>query len=674
LSGGEPGSRPTLSITFDDGYRDNVIEALPILMSEECRATLYVTAEAVSDALPPWPHRLATDLLSLVQDGNRGGTPIGSVSLNNYLRKYFARSKRSAKGRHLQTLEFVDSVKRLPDAEREEICAQVARLAGTPRTGAAPMVGPQDLELWCRSGMELGSHSSTHRILSRTERRTRKEDVTDSRLRLEHAAGRPVLHFAYPNGRPGDWNEECKEDLREAGYESAVTTLEGLNGPRLDRFEIRRINVGNDDIPVLATRVSGLLASLRLRIADADRRRAQRSGALAPGASGATLRETSGLRIAFIGGRGVGGAYSGIERYYEEVGSRLASRGHRVTAYCRAHFTPDTPRYRGIEIRRLPTLHSKHLETLVHSLLATLDVCFRRVDVVQFHALGSSPFALIPRLLGMRSVVSVRGLDWRRAKWGHLARAYLRFCEVTSLRCPTATVVVSRTLQHYFQERFGRRVHYIPNGVSRFERLPGDNLRHWGLEPRCYFLYAGRISPEKGLETLIEAHRGLGPSCALVLAGGSSYSRAYMDRLKATAPPNTLFPGFLSGPILHELYSNALAFVLPSEMEGMSVALLEAMAHGLPVIASDIPENRELVQECGGKLFQLNDVASLAEALQHVLNHPEATLLEGARTSESVRGRFDWERITDETETFYYGLLRGRAESVPDPHTGERAA
>lgn len=378
------------------------------------------------------------------------------------------------------------------------------------------------------------------------------------------------------------------------------------------------------------------------------------------------------LRIAFIGGRGVGSAYSGIERYYEEIGSRLAARGHEVTAYCRSHFSPSGDDYRGVRVRRIPTIRSKHLETLVHTLASTADVCFRDVDVVQFHALGSSPFAWIPRLAGKRTVVSVRGLDWQRAKWGAMARNYLRLCEWTSLNCPNATVVVSRTLQRHYLDRFRREVVYVPNGVNRIEARPAREISAWGLRPGRYFLYAGRLSPEKRLDVLVQAHRIAGTGLPLVIAGGSSYSEEYMTQLRAAAGPDVVFTGFLKGAALEEIFSNALAFILPSTMEGLSVALLEAMAYGLPVVTSDIPENRELVDECGGYLAALGDPQALAAVLSRLAGDPEGARRLGASIQVNVRRLFDWDRIAEETERFYLTLVDGAAQSEREGVTAAR--
>jgi glycosyltransferase involved in cell wall biosynthesis len=430
--------------------------------------------------------------------------------------------------------------------------------------------------------------------------------------------------------------------------------VEGINSDTgHTRLNLRRISIGDDSIPVFAARVSGLFAGgrrwLTRRFENSEERR--RLAAPPPGVRPVSPEP---LRVAFIGGRGVGGAYSGIERYYEEVGSRLAGRGHRVIAYCRNHFTPRVRSIRGVEVRRLPTLRMKHLETFIHTLLATVDVCFRRVDIVQFHALGSSPFAWLPRLTGKKTIVSVRGLDWQRAKWGSVARLFLRLCEITSVYAPSATVVVSKTLEKHFHERFGRRVRYIPNGVGRAEMLPAEEIvARWGLVPRRYFLYAGRLSPEKRLDVLLEAHRSLDFPIDLVLAGGSSYSGQYIESLKRQASSRTKFIGFIDGRVLQELYSNALAFVIPSQMEGLSVATLEALGYGLPVVASDIPENRELVEECGGFLVPVGDAAALAEILRRLAADPELARRTGEHARNQVRRLFDWDRIAAETERFY---------------------
>jgi glycosyltransferase involved in cell wall biosynthesis/peptidoglycan/xylan/chitin deacetylase (PgdA/CDA1 family) len=624
--------RPMASLTFDDGYRDNVATALPILLEEGCHATLYPTLEAIEEGRAPWPHRLSRALARLAGSGRAvpASWPKGIAEL--------AGAEPSAGGAGTRVAAIVSSAKRLPAAECARFCAEVEALAGTAAADRE-MLSAAELRDWAAAGMEVGSHTHRHPVLARQTPGERRADLLESRRGLERITGTPVVHLAYPNGRTGDWDDAVVADARACGYETAMTTIEGINRPGADALRLARISVGDDEVPAFALRLLPGVARRRARWH--ARRRAGRP-----------------IRVAFIGGRGLGSAYSGIERYYEEIGSRLAHNGCEVTAYCRPHFAPAEDLWRGIRVRRVPTIRSKHLETFVHTILSTADVCFRRVDLVQFHALGSSPFAWVPRMFGKRTVVSVRGLDWQRAKWGWLARFYLRFCESTSMGCPNATAVVSRTLQDHFQARFGRPVRYIPNGVVRTEPRPFRTLGRYGLEPRRYFLYAGRLSPEKGLHVAIEAHAPV-DGVRLALAGGSSYSESYMRTLREQAGDGVAFTGFLTGEPLEEIYSNALAFLLPSRMEGLSVALLEAMAYGLPVIASDIPENRELVDECGGYLFRLDDVADLRRVLRSVAAAPEAAREVGLRARERVRARFDWDRIAVETAAFYREVMAG---------------
>ncbi len=373
------------------------------------------------------------------------------------------------------------------------------------------------------------------------------------------------------------------------------------------------------------------------------------------------MNERRPLTIAFIGARGIGSAYSGIETYYEEVGARLVSYGHRVLAYCRRHATPAGTDFRGVTPVFRPCVRSKHGETFSHTLASTVDVLGRGVDIVQFHALGPSLFSSIPRLRGMRTVASIRGLDWQREKWGRTAKAFLRFCERMSHRLPDAVTVVSRTLQEHYRERYGARVAYIPNGITIEPTPPPQEIHSLGLAGRDYFLFMGRLSPEKGCDVLVDAYRAVAPRAKLVLAGGSSYTEAYVEKLRASAPPGVIFPGRVGGRLRAELYAHAAAFVLPSTIEGLSVALLEAMGHGACVLASDIPENRELVDGVGWT-FPAGSVPALAALLGRVLAAPADAAELGVRARHRVETEYTWDQVAKRTEAFYHELLAGSAD------------
>ncbi len=364
------------------------------------------------------------------------------------------------------------------------------------------------------------------------------------------------------------------------------------------------------------------------------------------------------LKIAFLGARGVIGTYSGIETYYEEIGSRLAARGHEVTAYCRKYFTPDVPSHRGIRIRRLPSLEGKHLETLSHSLLATFDCLRRDFDIIQYHAIGSAPLALLPRLLGRTTVVSVRGLDWQRAKWGAFARFMLRFGEWASARAPSATVVVSGTLQRHYHATHGRRPYMIPNAVVAGAPRPVARLAEAGLTKDSFLLFSGRISPEKGVHTLLEALKPLPRHKKLVLAGGTSYSDDYIAQVKAMAWDEVIFLGRVGREMMEELLSNCYAFILPSVMEGLSIALLEAVSYGNCIVTTDIPENLEVVGSAGLS-FPPGDVQALRSVLTRVLEDPGLVEEYRRKARERARERPDWDEVARLTEELFLALAGG---------------
>ena len=358
------------------------------------------------------------------------------------------------------------------------------------------------------------------------------------------------------------------------------------------------------------------------------------------------------LRVAFIGGRGVVSKYSGIETYYEEVGGRLAEMGHQITAYCRTYFTPPVREHNRMQIVRLPTFRSKHLETLVHTFLSTVHILTRPCDIVHYHALGPALFSFIPRLAGKKTVVTVQGLDWQRRKWGRIASAVLRLGERAAVSLPSQTMVVSEQLQHYYRNHYGAETYYIPNGgFLRKITLP-DKIFDWGLEPGKYVLFLGRFSPEKGCHLLVEAFEALKTDVKLVLAGACSYCDDYSRLLRQHAGTRIKLLDWVGGQALDALLTNAMLFVLPSDLEGLSLALLDAMGAGLCVLASDVPENREAISGAGF-LFRRGDVGDLAERMRFLIANPAVREATGRAAKHRVREHYQWSRIAEAVEHVY---------------------
>ena len=381
--------------------------------------------------------------------------------------------------------------------------------------------------------------------------------------------------------------------------------------------------------------------------------------------------ENQQLRIAFIGGRGVISKYSGIETYYEEVGKQLAQRGHSITVYCRNHFTPDIAEHNGMKVVRLPTIRSKHLETLIHTFLSTAHALSQKYDVVHYHALGPALFALIPRLLGTKTAVTVQGLDWQRRKWGRLAAAVLRLGEKASVSYPTETMVVSRVLQQHYRNLHGAETVYIPNGGFLRDCRKPLKILEWGLQPRNYVLFLGRFSPEKGCHLLVEAFEQIETDVKLVMAGAASYCDAYSRDLRQHASDRIRVLDWVSGETLDELLTNAMIFVLPSDMEGLSLALLDAMGAGLCVLTSDVPENREVV-EGAGFTFVRGDAADLANRLRFLIANPAVREAAGRTARRRIETDYQWAKIAQEIEDTYFKIL-GRESNAARKKSTARA-
>jgi glycosyltransferase involved in cell wall biosynthesis len=379
------------------------------------------------------------------------------------------------------------------------------------------------------------------------------------------------------------------------------------------------------------------------------------------------------LRVAFIGGRGVISKYSGIEAYYEEVGKRLVEMGHDVTVYCRTYFTPARREHHGMRLVRMPTIRSKHLETFVHTMLSTAHALTQRYDLVHYHALGPALFSLLPRMVRTKTAVTVQGLDWQRKKWGRLAAGVLRLGEAASVYLPNGTMVVSQALQQRYREAHRREAFYVPNGGVLRDWTKPRRILEWGLEPENYILFLGRFSPEKGCHLLVEAFKQVSTDAKLVLAGGSSYCNDYSCELRTHASDRIRILDWVSGETLDELLTNAMIFVLPSDLEGLSLALLDAMGAGLCVLTSDVPENREVVEEAGFT-FQRGNAADLADRLRFLIANPAVRAAAGKAGKRRIRERYQWQTIASDIESAYFEVMGWRQMGPPRKKPSAKAA
>jgi glycosyltransferase involved in cell wall biosynthesis len=321
---------------------------------------------------------------------------------------------------------------------------------------------------------------------------------------------------------------------------------------------------------------------------------------------------------------------------------------------------------------RLPTIRSKHFETVIHTFLSTLHALFGRYDVVHYHALGPALFSFVPRASGVKTAVTVQGLDWQRKKWRWLASGVLRAGERASAFLPNGTMVVSKVLQRRYREEHDVEAFYVPNGGVLRDRVAPRKILEWGLEPSGYVLFLGRFSPEKGCHLLVNAFEELNTDVKLVMAGASSYCDDYSRELRTHASERVKMLDWVSGEILDELLTNCMIFVLPSELEGLSLALLEAMGAGLCVLTSDIPENREVV-EGAGFTFRHGDAGDLADRLDYLLANPAIRETAGRLARQRIEERYEWQKVAIEIEQAYFEILGWRvSEAAKKPSAGAK--
>ena len=326
------------------------------------------------------------------------------------------------------------------------------------------------------------------------------------------------------------------------------------------------------------------------------------------------------MKIAMIGPKRIPSREGGIDVVVGRLSSELVRRGQDVTVYVRKKKGLTVPgHWNGIRLKEVFTINKKSTDALVSSFLATLKALVGNYDVIHFHALGNTCFLFLTAFTKKKIVVTIHGIDWKRSKFSGIGNQILKFSEKMVVRYADSIITLCDNDRDYFRETYGLETTLIPNGFEPFPlRAPGIITEKYGLHQEDYILFLARIVPEKGLHYLIEAYKQAQIPQKLVIAGGSGHSQGYYDEMKALAgdDPRILFTGFVQGEELAELYSNAYLYVLPSDIEGMPMSLLEALGYGRVCLVSDIRENR--VDPDNSYFFEKANVEDLRDKLQEI--------------------------------------------------------
>lgn len=378
-------------------------------------------------------------------------------------------------------------------------------------------------------------------------------------------------------------------------------------------------------------------------------------------------KEDGKLKISMIGHKRIPSREGGVEIVVEELSTRMVKLGHRVDAYNRSGYHVSGKEFdekhgkifEGVRLYRIPTLKSSSFNAIVYSILATIVAtaksAFRKRHVIHFHAEGPSIMLWLPKLFGIRCVATIHGLDWQRAKWGGFATRMLKLGEKTAAKHADEVIVLSKNVQKYFKDNYDRDVIYIPNGITRPEyREPDDIVRLYGLKKDEYILFLARLVPEKGVHYLINAFKSIDTDKKLVIAGGESHSMEYMNSIREMSKDDDriIMTGFVQGRTLEELYSNAYLFVLPSDVEGMSISLLEAMSYNNACLVSDIEENLEVVED-KAFTFKHGDENDLKDELENLIANPQLIEEKRAAAGDFIVGKYNWDDVVTKTIEIY---------------------
>lgn len=355
----------------------------------------------------------------------------------------------------------------------------------------------------------------------------------------------------------------------------------------------------------------------------------------------------------------------GVEIVVKELSSRMAQDGYDVTCYNRSghhvsgvEYDDPTIEYEGVHQKTVPTINRRGLAAVSSSFFAALYSAFGRYDVVHIHAEGPAFFCWLPKLFGKRVAVTIHGIDWQREKWqSGFGSKFIRQGEKNAVKYADEIIVLSKGVQDYFKDTYGRKTHFIPNGVNRPEIREADLITEkFGLTKDSYILFLGRLVPEKGIRYLVEAFKNVKTDKKLVITGGSSDTDSFMEELKELARDDKriIFTGFVQGQMLDELYSNDYIYTLPSDLEGMPLSLLEAMSYGNCCLVSDIPECVEVVED-KALIFKKSDEKDLQKKLQDACDHPEKVMGMKIQAADFICEKYNWDEVTNETEKLYRG-------------------
>lgn len=377
------------------------------------------------------------------------------------------------------------------------------------------------------------------------------------------------------------------------------------------------------------------------------------------------------LHIAMVGTRGVPARYGGFETAVEEIGSRLAARGHRVRTYCRRgpdaeqDAAPPLTRYLGMELVTLPATRRRSLETLSHTALSVAHLARHRTDVAFVFNAANAPLLPVLRAARIPVATHVDGLEWRRAKWGPAGQRYYRAAETTAVRLSDALIADAQGIADYYRDEYGADSRLITYGAPDLTGVGHDRLAELDLKPNGYHLVVARFEPENHVDVIVEGYVAGDAVRPLVVVGSAPYSHGYTRRisdLAASDPRVRLLGGVWDQELLDQLYAGALTYLHGHSVGGTNPSLLRAIGGGTATAAYDVAFNHDVLGDAGRYFRTPADVtARISEAEDDPVDCADRGKLLAERAAA-----YDWDLVTDGYEQLARDLA-ARRTSGPKP-------
>lgn len=370
------------------------------------------------------------------------------------------------------------------------------------------------------------------------------------------------------------------------------------------------------------------------------------------------------LRVAMLGTRGVPARYGGFETAVEEVGRRLAARGHEITVYCRntPSVSPTLGVFQGMTLVHLPSARYRSLETITHTAVSVAHEVWRGdFDAVLMFNAANSVFLPFHWVRHIPVAIHMDGLEWKRGKWGRLGRTYYRIAESLAVRWSDALIADAKGISDYYRDEFGTPTVQIAYGAPRLDHVGHVRLAEINVRPGQYHLVVARFEPENNVDIAIEGYTLSGSTLPLIVVGSAPYSSPHVHSLQRSARANSgvrLLGGVWDQNLLDELYVNALTYVHGHSVGGTNPSLLRAMGAATAVLAYDVSFNHEVLGE-NGLLF--SDAAELAVHLRKAEANRQEMAGRGRRLAERATTIYTWDGVAREYEVLCQALADGKS-------------